>query len=125
MQDIIRESWFGQAVNRFSKGKYFPFPEDKADFQIPPHFLLPHQREKHAQQSRTLSVETTISTRAPSPLPNAHRRDSDQQTLADGHAQDAIERTLQGAKEGLEEGKDANLVGWYSESDPENPQYAY
>ena len=29
---------------------------------------------------------------------------------------------LKVAKEGLEEGRDPNLVGWYSEDDAENPQ---
>lgn len=121
MQDIIRESLFGQALNHLSKGKLYPYPEDRADFQVPAHFLLPHQRS--AQSSRTLTPQATAqSTRTPSPLPHSHTRESDQQTLNDAHAQDAIEKNLQAAKQGLEEGKDPNLVGWYSDDDPENPQ---
>lgn len=124
MQDIVRESLFGQAVNRATKGRLFPYAEDKADFKVPAHFLLPHQQQAQRSEktSRTLTPETTLSTRCPTPLPPAHRRDSDQQTLNDAHAQEAIERNLHAAKEGLEEGKDPNLVGWYSDDDPDNPQ---
>lgn len=134
MQDIVRESIFGQALNRFSKGKLFPFPEDKPDFQVPHHFLLPHHQQQQKQQaseksSRTLTPQTSTgtsqcTTRAPTPSipPNTHRRESDTRTLNDVHAQEAIERNLKAQKEVLEEGKDPNLVGWYSDDDPENPQ---
>lgn len=133
MQDIVRESIFGQALNRFSKGKLFPFPEDKPDFQIPHHFLLPHQQQQQQhtseKSSRTLTPQTStgtsgVTTRAPTPSlpPTAQRRESDNQTLNDVHAQEAIERNLNTQKDVLEEGQDPNLVGWYSDDDPENPQ---
>lgn len=132
MQDIIRESLFGQAINALSKGRYFPYPEQKDDFQVPHHFLLPHHRASTSstppviaseKNSKTLTPETTLSTRAPTPTPlRTIPSDSEQQTLNDAHAQDAIERNLHAAKQGLEEGKDPNLVGWYSDEDPENPQ---
>lgn len=126
MQAIVRESIFGQAVNKVSKGKYFPYPEDKPSFQIPNHFLLPHQQQRSENSSRTLTPQnsSSLSTRAPSPVHHKteNPRDSDQQTLNDAHAQAAIERNLKVAKEGLEEGRDPNLVGWYSEDDAENPQ---
>jgi DHA1 family multidrug resistance protein-like MFS transporter len=127
MQDIVRESLFGQAINRLSHGKHLPYPEDRPDFQIPHHFLLPHQRattEKAAptaSSSKTITPESTLSTRVPTPQP-VRTRSHDQQTLNDAHAEEAIHHALNAAKEGLEEGKDPNLVGWYSEDDPENPQ---
>lgn len=123
MQAILRESLFGQTVNHLSKGRYFPYPEDQPDFQVPAHFLVASTssssspKEKH---SRQLSPESTLSTRAPTPLPPAHRADSDNQTLSDAHAQEIVQGTAH--KVGLEDGKDPNLVSWYSDDDPENPQ---
>lgn len=37
--DIIRDSTFGQIVNYLSKGKYFPYADQRPDYVPPAHFL--------------------------------------------------------------------------------------
>jgi DHA1 family multidrug resistance protein-like MFS transporter len=137
MQDILRESIFGQAVNRVSRGRYLPYPEDRPTFQIPPHFVLSPQQKQQQQQPQPSNDDSEKSDLVPtprngsvdkigvlSPLPaDASAEDIERQALSDARAQAAVERReLRVDKEGVEESKDVHLVGWYSDDDPDNPQ---
>ncbi|GAA5993980.1 hypothetical protein JCM11641_006438 [Rhodosporidiobolus odoratus] len=37
--DIVRDSVFGQTINYLSKGRIFPYPEQRSDYQVPAHYL--------------------------------------------------------------------------------------
>ena len=127
MQNILRESIFGQAVNKATRGKYFPYPEDRPTFQVPPRFVLAHRQQQ--------SVGFEKSAQEPTPqndsldnvgifAPKARAEDIEQQVPsdADAHTQETIDRDLHVDKEDLNESKDPNLVEWYSDDDPDNPQ---
>lgn len=150
MQALLRETVFGHAVNRLSKGKLLPFPEERSDFVVPARFLrddktqAPSQtlQEKAGQKpsvapspTRTLTPDDSCQTTRCSspvsgttPLDQAHHRDSDARTLTDAHAERIIERethlnsNADKAQKKVEDGEDRFLVGWYGDDDPDNPQ---
>ncbi|GAA6005591.1 hypothetical protein JCM11491_003693 [Sporobolomyces phaffii] len=55
MFDLMRDAPLGQILNFVSKGKLFPYPEEKPDFKVPEH-LLPRTDEPHtySREERTL-----------------------------------------------------------------------
>jgi len=58
MLDIMRDAPLGQILNWVSKGKIFPYPEERHDYVVPEHFL-PRSDEPHnySPEERTLDNE--------------------------------------------------------------------
>lgn len=58
MLDIMRDAPLGQILNFISKGKIFPYPEERHDYVVPEHFLArsdePHN---YSPEERTLDNE--------------------------------------------------------------------
>lgn len=125
MKATLRESIVGQAINALSKGKLLPYPEQQADFQVPAKYLASSEKQRQQQpHSRELSPAATLAP-APSNQPSrlASARAS-QETFADRSAHNAIGKATHTGKpvSELESGQDPNLVTWYGEDDPENPE---
>lgn len=128
MKATLRESIVGQAINALSKGKLLPYPEQRADFQVPAKYLASSEKRSASaspqSHSRELSPATTLTPNSNQPSRLASARAS-QETFADRSAHNAIEKTTHLGKPAseLEKGEDPNLVTWYGDDDPENPQY--
>ena len=109
MKDIIRDSPVGQLINCLSGGYYLPYSDQRSDYIIPAHFLLPASTSKIKVASvdvrqDVVHPESCLST-ATLPYINGgdHGRDKD----------DVGVRALV---------FDSHLVGWNGDNDPENPR---
>jgi hypothetical protein len=49
MKDIIRDSTVGQVINSLSGGRYLPYAEQRSDYTVPAHFLLPPRLRRRKQ----------------------------------------------------------------------------
>ena len=127
MKDTLRESIVGQAINALSKGKLLPYPEQRADFQVPAKYLA-SKNEKPGQQASNLSPTATLAPTSsnPSRLQSARvsQETLQEPTFADRSAHNAVEKATHLPKPDseVEKGEDPNLVTWYGDDDPENPQ---
>ncbi|KAF7289675.1 Benomyl methotrexate resistance protein [Mycena chlorophos] len=116
--DLIRDSTFGQIANFASKGRIFPYPEQKPGYVVPARYLL---RAKFAGNGDKLpaSDATTIS----------HAQPRDDVTTPDTtlrREETLVEDAEKGqvAKDGDSDSDipDPFIVGWDGDSDPENPR---
>ncbi|GAA5826382.1 hypothetical protein JCM11251_002343 [Rhodosporidiobolus azoricus] len=91
--DILRDSMFGQAVNWATKGKVFPYPEQRPGYQVPQHYLAPASPEER-RQSRSSNGLTHPSASRES---DAERPSVDAATLVNAEGQ--VKRTYQTEQE--------------------------
>nr|GAT43112.1 benomyl methotrexate resistance protein [Mycena chlorophos] len=112
--DLIRDSTFGQIVNFASKGRIFPYPEQKPGYVVPARYLL---RAKFAGNGDTLpaSDATTISdSRPPHDVTIPDTALQREETLVEDAEKGQV------PKDG--DIPDPFIVGWDGDSDPENPR---
>jgi hypothetical protein len=123
MKDIIRDSTVGQLINIISRGHYLPYADQRPDYDIPSHFLLPPTAAKLASVDNGRGVLSPESTIAVASSPHG--------------SGELLTRINTPATEGLrhdrEKGEvkneplrfDPYLVGWNGDDDPENPRCVY
>ncbi|KAJ7138524.1 major facilitator superfamily domain-containing protein [Mycena crocata] len=122
VQDLIRDSTFGQIVNYLSSGRIFPYPEQRPDYVVPKHFLLPSSEraelEAATSDAATICGDTEKSKKGSqnsSPPDTEIRRESTMTTLAaDIESQKQVDDATTVP--------DPYLIGWDGDSDPENPR---
>ncbi|KAK0466762.1 major facilitator superfamily domain-containing protein [Desarmillaria tabescens] len=116
VQDILRDSTIGQVINYISSGRIFPYADQRPDFEVPSHFLLPSQRPSTIvspdSDATTLCGDLEKSRGASTPGVQLTR----ESTLAvgiDTEKQKQIDIALS---------SDPYTVGWYGDDDQENPR---
>ncbi|PBK69021.1 MFS general substrate transporter [Armillaria solidipes] len=117
VQDIFRDSTIGQAINYISNGRFFPYADQRPDFEVPPHFLLPSSQRPSTivspdSDATTLCGDLEKSTGTSTPGVQLTR----ESTLAvdiDAEKQKQIDAAL---------GSDPYIVGWYGDNDQDNPR---
>jgi MFS transporter, DHA1 family, multidrug resistance protein len=125
MKDIIRDSTVGQFINRISGGKYLPYADQRLDYKVPAHFILPSS----ASQTRISSVdEKEISSSTETTTPPA--TDVSPHTSASlTRVNTLVEKPVHDYEKGDVKTEklvyDPYLVGWNGDDDPENPRYVH
>ena len=129
MQAVIRDAPFGQLVRFVTKNKYFQYPEEKPDFQLPETWI------DVMNQSDTIRKDSS-QTQSPEESPGNHSSDHN----GDALSQTSTRRSLPYTEERLDEDECHEseqvkstpivpkctrdgivLVGWYYTDDPEDP----
>lgn len=65
--DVVRDSTFGQIVNYLSKGRYFPYADQRPDYVVPSRYL---KNDSSPKFPRTTSESPTVVTRGAPTLVN-------------------------------------------------------
>jgi MFS transporter, DHA1 family, multidrug resistance protein len=122
MKDIIRDSTVGQVINSLSGGWYLPYAEQRSDYTVPAHFLLPPS----TSQADVASIdEKKIPARTESATPadaEASRRTSRSLTRLNSPVEGYIQDNEKGEVDKETVVFDPYLVGWYDDHDQENPR---
>jgi MFS transporter, DHA1 family, multidrug resistance protein len=133
MSAYIKDSIFGITVNYLTNHRFFPYPEEKSDFQIPPQFLPPNATSSQLPRPRIQSLRSDLSRAstlndAPPQENEESTKESDEnkaipQDKPENLTPDDIEKAINGTGATTTvQLSDPNIVGWYSDNDPENPQ---
>lgn len=59
MLDLIRDSPFGQLLNHASGGRILPFRDQRSDYVVPAHYLLPPNKSLRKAASAESDMSTT------------------------------------------------------------------
>lgn len=122
--DIIRDSTFGQIVNYLSKGKYFPYADQRPDYVPPAHFL---HRDVSTFPRTDSEAPTTITSAAVTLVNEAavcSEIEAANKAGFDMHEKDRIdaEKQLQtGAPSGKDEKEPYPWLVTFDENDPDRP----
>ncbi len=115
VQDIFRDSTIGQAINYISNGRIFPYADQRPDFAVPSHFLLPSSQ----RPSTTASPDSDATTLC-----------GDLETFGGAGVQLTRESTLTidldtEKQKQIDTALDSDpyIVGWYGDDDQENPRF--
>jgi hypothetical protein len=134
MSAYIKDSIFGITVNYLTNHRLFPHPEEKSDFQIPSQFLPPNATSSNSPRPRIqslrsgLSRASTLNVTPPQEDKNFIKESDEDKAIPQDSPEkltpDDIEKAMNGtgAPEPKAQVSDPNIVGWYSDNDPENPQ---
>ncbi|CAK5264110.1 unnamed protein product [Mycena citricolor] len=113
--DILRDATAGQVLNYLTNGRLLPYPEQRPDFVVPRRFLLPQNRD---------SDETTLCEDRPS-----EKSEDDTLAATTPNSEMKSDETMGDVEEQKQSSfvenavvPDPYLVGWYGDSDPENPR---
>ncbi|KAL8931362.1 MAG: hypothetical protein Q9211_007017, partial [Gyalolechia sp. 1 TL-2023] len=139
MADLFREAPIGQIIRFVSGNKFFLYPEERPDFQLPEayHTAL-NSSPLHEKPSRSSSTSKSLSdTSSPPQAPGRERPIGD----SNGDAETAATRTKSREFNGVESDRELSLertksvpvvptktadgtilVDWYTTDDPANPQ---
>ncbi|KAI8936510.1 hypothetical protein NX059_006915 [Plenodomus lindquistii] len=117
--DLIRDSAFGHVVRLVSRGKLFPYDEEKT----------PEIWKKYLNEKKSAYVAYHGSTEAPEEEPEEletarglrSRERQDSETSSRTQVADGFNEAS-GVRVDPEKGKDVYVVDWYDENDPQNPQ---
>jgi len=109
MLDLIRESPFGQLLNRVSNGRVLPYKEQQSTYQIPARYLKNGLQKSHSRDS-SVSVATIV---APVLTDSKSPGSDDTTKLEAGDLTFSPSPTLSVG--------DEYLVDWEGVDDPENP----
>jgi len=123
MKDIIRDSTVGRLVNIISGGRYLPYADQRSDYDIPSHFLLPPTAAKLASVDNSrgaLSPESTIAV-ASSPRGSGGLLTRINTSVTEGLRHDHEKGEVKNEPLAF----DPYLVGWNGDDDPENPRCVY
>ncbi|KIK66813.1 hypothetical protein GYMLUDRAFT_913154 [Collybiopsis luxurians FD-317 M1] len=104
--DIIRDSTAGQVVNFFSNGRLFPYQEQRSDFAVPAPFL---------------ATGSTIKSSGSGPCTLQGEIDPAMSVAASTEEKMLVMNELERDKKSGAS-PDPNVVGWYSDNDPDNPR---
>ncbi|KAJ5216531.1 major facilitator superfamily domain-containing protein [Penicillium cinerascens] len=148
MEAVIREAPFGQLVRLVTKNKYFQYPEEKADFQLPETWIdvmnQPDTLRKGSSQTEKPEPESPGSEgRQPGDSNDSESHDAESlhgESDGDVLSRVSTERTLPFTEDRLEANEHHEiekvkstpivpkrtkdgvvLVDWYYTDDPENP----
>ncbi len=113
VQDILRDSTIGQAINYISNGRIFPYADQRSDFAVPSHFFLPS-----SQIPSTIVSPDSDATTLCGDLEKTGVQLTRESTLTvdlDAEKQKQIDAALN---------SDPYIVGWYGDDDQENPRFA-
>lgn len=128
-----QDTFWGSMINKLSKGKTLPFPEERADF-VPPEEYLPGYKTKQAANrgSSTANSPASPSSSASSASETTHVASGSGAATPSKPVKPAMvesnsnsgekQENLETAPDSLEDDKDPYLVDWNGESDPDNPQ---
>jgi DHA1 family multidrug resistance protein-like MFS transporter len=122
MKDIIRDSTLGQIINGVSGGRYLPYADQRPDYTIPAHFVLPPSISKAATPSIS---DKHIPARTESATPvDVSRRTSNTLTRLNSPEESSVKDHEKGELKNEALVFDPYLVGWNGDDDQENPRYA-
>ncbi|EST05996.1 Major facilitator superfamily [Kalmanozyma brasiliensis GHG001] len=120
-----QDTLWGGMINKLSKGKVLPFPEERADF-VPPEEYLPGYKSKHASTNRTGSHDSRLSGSSTSPgSETTHVGSQTPKTPKTGNsssAEDGDKSNRETPPDNMEDDTDPYLIDWNGPSDPDNPQ---
>jgi MFS transporter, DHA1 family, multidrug resistance protein len=122
MKDIIRDSTIGQIINRVSGGRYLPYSDQRSDYSIPSHFILP--------SSTTEAKLNSIDNKRGIISPESSTHGAKSPRGSGGSLTRLNTPTAEGAHHDDEKGEvkkeplpfDPYLVGWNGDDDPDNPR---
>ncbi len=116
VQDIFRDSTIGQAINYISNGRIFPYADQRPDFAVPLHFLLPSFQRPSTIVSPDSDATTLCGDLKKSEGTGVQlTRESTLTGDLDAEKQKQINVALN---------SDPYIVGWYGDDDQENPRFA-
>ncbi|PBL01691.1 MFS general substrate transporter [Armillaria gallica] len=114
VQDIFRDSTIGQAINYISNGRIFPYADQRPDFAVPPHFLLPSFQRPPTIVSPDSDATTLCGDLEKSEGTGVQlTRESTLTEDFDAEKQKQIDVALNSGP---------YIVGWYGDDDQENPR---
>ncbi|KAJ7207042.1 major facilitator superfamily domain-containing protein [Mycena pura] len=120
VQDLIRDSTIGQIVNYLSSGRLLPYPEQRPDYIVPEHFLIPPSVKNQEQITSDSNAATAHGERS-----DKIKNGSESNIQSPPDTEFRREVTLVGDLEKQDRDGDTisiPVVGWYGDSDPENPR---
>jgi DHA1 family multidrug resistance protein-like MFS transporter len=146
MKDIIRDSTVGQLINHLSGGRYLPYADQRPDYVIPAHFLLPSaSKDELASIDEKPEKATRVATPIVTPEERFSSNDKNQDAVSvesvtfastsppvGGGSMTRINTPVpMGSNHDHEKGSikeevlafDPYLVGWNGDDDPDNPQF--
>jgi len=122
MKDIIRDSTIGQIINIVSGGRYLPYSDQRSDYSIPSHFILPSSTSKEKldliDDKRGVPSPESIAPSAKSPRGNGGSLTRINTPVAEGSHHDHEKGEVKDEPLSF----DPYLVGWNGDNDPENPR---
>jgi len=132
MKDTIRDSFVGQILHAASGGKILPYAEERPGFEVPEKYKKRDPNEKNPKRFPNEDPDEHGLSEAARNVRRAHlqerrSRGSEETVTGSGSGED---RDNSGQGEGGGEGeedevekakKDAIIVDWYGDDDPENP----
>jgi DHA1 family multidrug resistance protein-like MFS transporter len=122
MRDIIRDSTVGQIINSVSGGRYLPYADQRDDYAIPAHFLLPPSISKAVTASIS-DKQIPARTESATPVDTSHRASSPLTRLNSLEKSNIQDHGRNEVKDEIVV-FDPYLVGWNGDDDQENPRYA-
>jgi len=121
MKDIIRDSTVGQLINRISRGRYLPYADQRSDYNVPAHFILPSSPASQTQFASTDDKQIPSSSETTSPAIISPRTSASVTRI-----NTPIDKSVQDHEKGEVKPEtlvfDPYLVGWNGDDDPENPR---
>lgn len=113
VSDLIRDSTFGQIVNRISNGKLLPYVDQRAGFTLPSSFEVPKPFQPSKRNSDIIS---NYDSEAVSNGGDIERQESIPEDRA------RRESTIVEQPIDLEKISDPFMIDWDGEDDPDNPR---
>jgi len=121
--DLIRDSTLGQIINYASGGKYLSYADQRPDFVVPNHFLLPSDK-RPSPTTYDSSDNTTVTddlekqkTLSGAVTPNTELKRESTITTDEKN-----EKEFGASVTSL---PDPYIVGWYGDDDPDNPRLVF
>ena len=140
MTSAVAQAWVGTLLNQASNGKIFPRPEQRSDFVLPAQFSSAPSSSAASTLAKTnFNSETaTLCDQCPqkkldNDAPLRDVADGDLElALTHGQGTDTVAQVISQAQDKLSKESSALssangdgepiIVGWYGNSDPENPR---
>ncbi|KAH8917183.1 MFS general substrate transporter [Atractiella rhizophila] len=130
LASVLRDSAVGVSLHYLSNGRLFAHPEERPDFVVPAIYL-----PKPASDPLSRGSNATLAPIEEEDVKNRHAEQSEEDIKGRKLERTASNATLAADGSDVEKGKldekepegekkaiDPNLVDWYDENDPENPQ---
>ena len=126
MFDILRESTFGELLNRVSGGRILPYPDQRPDFVIPEHYLATSPSTSapitRVPTTQTLADKASIISGATAVPTRTNVAVEKVDTIQPDGTLEAGPEPVETAVDKSVNTKGFQLVDWYGDDDPENPR---
>lgn len=120
-QSFFRDTYFGLLARTLSKGKYFPFPEQRPDFVIPSRYSFTGESTPLSHKSDgTPPIGDTSSN--PEAVGNVPTKSAEGGHDLEKQLRQPIGVDDVAGKAGTATPPNVKLVDWYGPNDPDNPQ---